>query len=231
MPGVENKHVESEGVEDEELEEDMEGPVFGEGGIPVCALYNPDNLPVLEDYVREQMLNNTFDRTANLAVLKLYQFTPSYTNTSVVVSILALSLGNLPDPDLTSPSRCHFAQFWELLDADTSDDTPEEEQLHLLRDFPEFDTSIRKFISSTLASAYHSISVELLQVYLNLDGEDLADWISVIGRRLIQKIPGLWISRVRLGWEVVAPKPVIVQENIRFEQLTKIIGVGRLNAV
>ncbi|KAJ3109470.1 Eukaryotic translation initiation factor 3 subunit K [Phlyctochytrium bullatum] len=211
--------------------------------------YNPENLPALEEYVRDQMANNTTDRTANLAVLKLYQFNPNLTNISVVVSILALSLAALPDPDfnlslcllseeiISDPSvakliemqhlleHCQFEQFWQLFESESAAaEDGEDDRLNLLRDYPEFDTCIRKFISSTLASAYHSISVPLLQVYLNLEGEDLADWITVIGASFNHENAGL----VDFPSSKETVKPVVVQETIRFEQLTKIIGVGRL---
>ncbi|KAJ3106251.1 hypothetical protein HDU97_006702 [Phlyctochytrium planicorne] len=214
--------------------------------------YNPENLPILEDYVREQMINNTIDRTANLAVLKLYQFNPTLTNISVVVSILALALSALPDPDFNLSlcllseeiindsgvgkliemqhllERCQFQQFWETLDAEVAAaDEGEEGRLNLLRDYPEFDTCIRKFISTTLAAAYNSISVDLLQTYLNLEGEDLADWLSVIGASFNSENVGLVDFPTS---KETQSKPVIVQESIRFEQLTKIIGVGRLSS-
>ncbi|KAJ3215080.1 hypothetical protein HDU67_000860 [Dinochytrium kinnereticum] len=276
MPGVNQVDIDGENdtvLRDEEIdqeEEEEESAMAGEFGVSLPSVpcppdrpenihsivetvdrYNPENLPMLEDYVREQMLNNTIDRTANLAVLKLYQFNPTLTNIPVVVSILALSLAALPDPDvnlslcllseeiLKEPAverlvemqhlleRCQFQQFWEVLDSETAAaDEGEEGRLNLLRDYPEFDTCIRKFISSTLASAYHSISVSLLQVYLNLEGEDLADWISVIGATFNSESSDL--VDFPTAKESVT-KPIIVQENIRFEQLTKIIGVGRLS--
>lgn len=34
--------------------------------------YNPENVPVLEDYLSQQCSNDTYDLEANLALLKLY---------------------------------------------------------------------------------------------------------------------------------------------------------------
>ncbi|KAJ3333997.1 hypothetical protein HDU76_013644 [Blyttiomyces sp. JEL0837] len=186
--------------------------------------YNPDNLPLLEDYVREQMLNNTIDKTANLAVLKLYQFNPEVTNTSIIISILALALASLPDPDFNLSlcmlneetmelpgvirllnmqnllESCQFKQFWEI---------------------------IRKFISATLAATYQTISLQLLQECLNLEGEDLADWVKLIDCTVNAEDASL-IDFPQTKENQT--KPTIVQESVKFEQLTKIIGVGRLTA-
>ncbi|KAJ3191696.1 hypothetical protein HK101_007490 [Irineochytrium annulatum] len=209
--------------------------------------YNTDNLVALEEYVREQMHNNTIDRTANLAVLKLYQFNPDKTNVLVVTSILALALAALPDPDfnlclclltedvLNEPAvarliemqhlleHCRFERFWQMLEEDEAQGGDDEDRLDILRDYPEFDTRVRRFISSTLASSYQSISLPTLQRCLNLDGEDLADWISVIGATVNGEQSHLIdfpVSRDNQS------KPVIVQETIKFEQLTKLIGAS-----
>ena len=101
--------------------------------------YNPENIKTLEHYVdlqaREKgydLLQKYFvfvtkifryDLEANLALLKLYQFNPTYNNLTVVVQILLKSLTNLPhtdfvlckcllsqevleEPQVTSSSRC-----------------------------------------------------------------------------------------------------------------------------
>ncbi|KAI9360007.1 armadillo-type protein [Zopfochytrium polystomum] len=220
--------------------------------------YNPENLPILEDYVRDQMLNNTIDRTANLAVLKLYQFNPDLTNISIVISILALALANLPDPDfnlalcqlnevvMDHPSvahlvkmqhlleSCQFKQFWEALEEDV--DVPEADgdepvitPKTLLEEFPEFDTRVRRFISSTLAETYQTIPLSLLSTCLNYDmqddAEDLADWLKVIGCTVNSEDSSLFDFPVK---RETFNRPSVAQENVRFEQLTKIIGAGRL---
>lgn len=41
--------------------------------------YNPENVPVLEDYLSQQCSNDTYDLEANLALLKLYADWESYT--------------------------------------------------------------------------------------------------------------------------------------------------------
>ncbi|KAJ3030180.1 Eukaryotic translation initiation factor 3 subunit K, partial [Rhizophlyctis rosea] len=63
--------------------------------------YNPQNIPTLEAYIQsmQSAKTYTYDRDALLAVLKLYQFNPSYANLDVIASILTLALSALPDPD------------------------------------------------------------------------------------------------------------------------------------
>merc|ERR1712168_1367503 len=61
--------------------------------------YNPENLGPLEDYVHLQVYENFYDLDANLAVLKLYQFNPAYSQTTITAQILLKALMNLPNSD------------------------------------------------------------------------------------------------------------------------------------
>lgn len=63
--------------------------------------YNPINIPRLEEYVHLQLDEGFYDRDANLAILKLYQFNPGVSTKSLdtTIEILIKSLTALPDPD------------------------------------------------------------------------------------------------------------------------------------
>ena len=61
--------------------------------------YNPDNIPVLEEYVQKQIEENKYNLDANLALLKLYQFNPNHFQTLVTAHILLKALTNLPHSD------------------------------------------------------------------------------------------------------------------------------------
>ena len=61
--------------------------------------YNPENMSTLENYVRLQALENTYDLEANLALLKLYQFNPGTYKTDIACLILLKALTNLPNTD------------------------------------------------------------------------------------------------------------------------------------
>ena len=50
--------------------------------------YNPEHLSTLEAYVNAQAQEVTYDLEANLTVLKLYQFNPTYYNAFSVGQIL-----------------------------------------------------------------------------------------------------------------------------------------------
>jgi translation initiation factor 3 subunit K len=61
--------------------------------------YDANIIPELEKYVKHQIETNSYDLEANLALLKLYQFNPEKTNTSVVSQILIKAMMNLPSSD------------------------------------------------------------------------------------------------------------------------------------
>ena len=71
--------------------------------------YNPENIKTLEHYVDLQAREKGYDLEANLALLKLYQFNPTYSNLQVVVQILLKSLTNLPHTDFVL-CKCLLSQ-------------------------------------------------------------------------------------------------------------------------
>ena len=98
--------------------------------------YNPENISILERYVEMQSKEHGYDLEANLALLKLYQFNPSYFSIQTVAQILLKALTNLPHSDfvqcksllsqenLSEPvivnikflsdllEKCKFKEFW-----------------------------------------------------------------------------------------------------------------------
>merc|ERR1711915_713201 len=107
-----------------------------------------------------------YDLEANLALLKLYQFNPTYSNLGVIVQILLKSLTNLPhtdfvlckcllsqevleDPQITNIlyladllEMCQFKVFWERIH-DRSD---------MIASVSGFEDSIRRFVCHVIAS-------------------------------------------------------------------------------
>jgi translation initiation factor 3 subunit K len=61
--------------------------------------YNPDNIPILEEYVQYQINERQYNLDANLALLKLYQFNPNHFQTLVTAHVLLKALTNLPRSD------------------------------------------------------------------------------------------------------------------------------------
>ncbi|KAI8925357.1 armadillo-type protein [Entophlyctis helioformis] len=205
--------------------------------------YNPQNIPILEDYVTSQIKSSCpYDRTAVLALLKLYQFNPQDANLDFVGCILALALGALPGPDfnlclymlrdewLAEPIIAHlvqlhqlleqarFADFWKYLDAEDA-----------VRDFTDayrlFETNVRDFIAQTLSITYQSIALDRLEEMLDLSGEDLGDWIRSREDWVINADDESLIDLPVTEWNHA--KSIVVQEDIRFEQLAKILGRSR----
>ncbi len=83
--------------------------------------YNPDNIPLLEEYVQYQIEEKKYNLDANLALLKLYQFNPNHFQTLVTAHILLKALTNLPHSDfllckcLIENSRVSiFLFFWKI---------------------------------------------------------------------------------------------------------------------
>jgi len=154
--------------------------------------YNPENLSVLEKYVTIQAKENTYDLEANLAVLKLYQFNPSFYQTGITVQILLKALTNLPYTDfnlcksLLEGNRmedesvmrvmelsdlletCQFSLFWKTLEED-----PE-----FVAAVTGFADSIRKFICHVIGISFQSVDRSSLAEQLgNISDNDLKSWI------------------------------------------------------
>nr|CAG4641146.1 EOG090X0BWZ [Eulimnadia texana] len=155
--------------------------------------YNPENLQKLERYIELQAKENTYDLEANLSVLRLYQFGPTYYRSDVVATILLKALTNLPHTDfvlckclitqdrLEEPSiqrvvkladmleTCKFKQFWEEL-AKSRD---------LVSPVTNFEDSVRQFICHVVKITYQTIDSSILKEYLGLVADQaLKTWIA-----------------------------------------------------
>ncbi|KAI9340843.1 armadillo-type protein [Obelidium mucronatum] len=219
--------------------------------------YNQANLPVLQQYVNDQMKSNSIDGQANLAILKLYQFNPSLSNIATISAILTLALASLPDPDfnlclcLLSPEviqnkhivpiielqqlleTCNFKEFWGRLESfklpsydvkELKNGGPVKKVVDV---FPQFSSRIRNYVTSTLAITYQQISLAQFKEYIHLDKAELNEWIEQAGCSFSQDDASL-IDFPLINENL--PKPALVKENIRFEQLTKIIGVSKISS-
>jgi translation initiation factor 3 subunit K len=63
------------------------------------ACYNPESIPFLENYVKQQVEQQSYNLEANLALLRLYRFHPERENAEIVSVILALALTQYPGKD------------------------------------------------------------------------------------------------------------------------------------
>ncbi|XP_078590186.1 eukaryotic translation initiation factor 3 subunit K-like [Branchiostoma floridae x Branchiostoma japonicum] len=160
--------------------------------------YNPENLATLERYVDLQCKENTYDLEANLAVLKLYQFNPTYYQTAVTAQILMKALTNLPHSDFTLCKclvdqvhqeeemitrvtfladlleTCQFKNFWKEIAL-----TPE-----VIEGVSGFEDSVRKFICHVVSITYQRIDKQtLLELLGDIDDQQLKQWMNKYGWR------------------------------------------------
>ncbi|KAH6570392.1 hypothetical protein BASA82_000895 [Batrachochytrium salamandrivorans] len=205
--------------------------------------YNPQNMPILEEYVTTQLKTNNYDRTACLALLKLYQLNHADCNVYVVASVLALALGVLPESDFTlclcllreewlaDPLIAHlvymhdlleqarFAEFWKYLEE-------EESVRDFTSDYSLFDDNVREFIAQTLSITYQTIAIVCLEEMLDLTDDDLADWVKMREGWTVNTEDDSLIDLPITSWNQA--KEVVMQEDVKFEQLGKLLGRSRL---
>ncbi|XP_020893160.1 eukaryotic translation initiation factor 3 subunit K [Exaiptasia diaphana] len=154
--------------------------------------YNPENLGALEDYVHIQVDENFYDLDANLAVLKLYQFNPAYSQTTITAQILLKALMNLPnsdfimcrcviddsiqqDPTIQKVVRladlletCSFVEAWKFIG----------EEPGIIDGVKGFSEAIRKYVSYVIEITYQTIDVNLVTELLGgLQGSSLQEWM------------------------------------------------------
>jgi len=194
--------------------------------------YNPANLKALEEQVGVQCQSGSYDLNANLSALKLYQFFPAHTNVEIISKILLKALTRFPDSDFTlclsllneqnlneepikkvlalsdALETANFVQIWTLL----------KESGDLIAPVTGFVDSIRKCISTTIAITHQTILVTHLQKYFNADDTLIKQLVQSLGWTMEGEI-----VKIPLNTENQA-RPHLYQENIKFEQLTKIIA-------
>jgi len=160
--------------------------------------YNPDNQPILEEYVMQQVREGSYDLDANMALLKLYQFYPNSTRNEIILSVLLKGMMVLPEPhfvmykslvvSLTDEDmdknlrrafeihkileQCRFARFWEELQAEHD----------MIVEFHGFEEAIRIYICGVIQNSFQRLSRDNLKEYLGLtkDG-DLNEWMDRYG--------------------------------------------------
>ncbi|XP_013786716.1 eukaryotic translation initiation factor 3 subunit K-like [Limulus polyphemus] len=183
--------------------------------------YNPENLATLERYVDIQARENAYDLEANLAVLKLYQFNPTYFQTSVAVQILLKALTNLPHTDFVLCKclidslhlekipiqqimflhdlleMCQFKEFWKEITKN-----PE-----IISGITGFEDSIRKFICHVVNITFQRIEKTVLSELLGgLSENQLKQWMN------------------KYGWTDVEDGHVFItnqEENIKTKKITE----------
>ncbi|RUS22624.1 armadillo-type protein [Endogone sp. FLAS-F59071] len=197
--------------------------------------YNPENVSILEEYLAAQCHTEDYDLMANLAILKLYQFNLQLTRERVILNILVKALTAIPEPDfnlclylLTEQmvadepiqklmilqqllEEARYKKFWEVYESDGLYN-------ELTSEVEGFTGAIRKVIANVVNMTYQTISSDLLKSYLNLDGETYQSFLSSYGWSDVEGVVTIPVNKHNEA------KTVVIRENIKFEQLTKVIG-------
>ena len=148
------------------------------------------NIPheLLEAFVDEQVNTGTYHMKANLALLKIYQFSPEIRNLDYCAKILIKALSHPSDfvsymyllPEnvqcaepvstLSSLSTllegCKFSQFWEQVRSQGS-------TIPAMKSFPTFNVDVQSHIAGVIASTYQNVPVSVVgdSMQFGSDGE------------------------------------------------------------
>ena len=149
--------------------------------------YNPEAVPPMEQYVDQQIASKTFDLSTNLVLLRMYQFFPERTNSTVLVKVLVKALTQLPGNDfalrvhlvphhfqleepIANPKNLaelaetmRFKDFWEAAS----------KCRNLWESIPGFEECIRKFALHAVGLTFSRINKKRLGEILSLTGGEL----------------------------------------------------------
>ena len=209
--------------------------------------YNPENIKVFSDYVTTQCGDGTVDIVANLALLKLYQFNIHELKEDVIIRVLTKALLSFytadfstalhllppyvtttaePETDSLSDQCQRLLHLYTLLDSARysefwSEFEKDDTYADLVADVVGFEDEVRLSIAKTVRMTFKKISVQVFQDWSNLSSDlKFSEWITS-----------------KLGWtidksknQVIVPlnkdndaKPVVTSEQVRFEQLSRLI--------
>ncbi|XP_022842511.1 eukaryotic translation initiation factor 3 subunit K-like [Olea europaea var. sylvestris] len=153
--------------------------------------YNPDILPDLENYVNEQVSSQTYSLSANLCLLRLYQFEPERMSTQIVARILIKALMAMPAPDFSLclfliPERvqmeeqfktlivlshyletARFRQFWDEA----------AKSRHMVDAVPGFEQAVQAYAIHVLQLTYQRVPRSVLAEAINIEGLSLDKFI------------------------------------------------------
>ncbi|ANB14232.1 hypothetical protein AWJ20_5193 [Sugiyamaella lignohabitans] len=206
--------------------------------------YNSESIPVLEAYVTKQASEGFNDIAANLALLKHYQFSVRAAKDDIILSVLSMALVKFYTSDFTSalhllPSfvltlenppndslaqqtqklyhlytlldSARYTEFWSTFESDDS-------YADIVADVSGFEDELRLSIAKTVEVSSKQIAVPVFQDWSNLSESKFTKWIEDTLH---------WVIKDKSVIVPVNkdndPKVTITTENIRFDQLSRII--------
>jgi translation initiation factor 3 subunit K len=107
--------------------------------------------------------------------------------------------------------QSRYAKFWETYKSDTANE-------QLVSEVRGFSRAIRSIVARVVSMTHQQIASSLLEAYLDLSGEDFAAFVKEQNWELKGDIVQIPVNKDNEA------KTVVIRENIKFEQLTKVIG-------
>lgn len=165
----------------------MPGASFSIDQLVAVNAYNPDILPELEQYVREQVSQRTYNLDANLALLRFYQCEPRRVNMQILTNVAIKSLMALPAVDY---NLCMFlipeklqqeeplvtiATWAQLLETARFSDFWNEaaRSRDLVESVPGFEEAIQNYAVHVLSISYRKVPRHVLAEAVNINGPSL----------------------------------------------------------
>lgn len=107
--------------------------------------------------------------------------------------------------------QSRYAKFWETFNSDSTNQ-------QLVSDVRGFNNAIRNIVTRIVCMTHQQISASLLQSYLDLQGDDFTSYVKEQGWDIKGNTVHIPVNKDNEA------KTVVIRENIKFEQLTKVIG-------
>lgn len=191
--------------------------------------YNPENLNILENYLNQQCESGQYDCEANLAILKLYQFNPQLAKEPVIVKVLVKALTAIPAPDfslclylLTEQANLEslkkLTELQQILEQARYTKFWQSDLAQWTSVVPNFESEIRQVIARVISMSYQTVNTSTLSGYIGLTGDAFDKFCT---SQQWQKNGDVVQIPINKGNEA---KTVVIRENIKFDQLTKVIG-------
>lgn len=196
--------------------------------------FNPNNMPLWEDYLDAQIEENRYDAPALLTFMKLYQLNPDKYKPEIVAKILLKTLMALPKSDivlakclidqmkadLENPplsdvmelgdllESCQFKKVWVMLTA----------KPQVIEGVTGFTEAVREFVCHVVNITYQSIKKDMLISLLgNLTDNELNEIIKKQGWELK---PDGYVNTANPESKV---KTKNIQEKVEFQDIRDIL--------
>ncbi|XP_037950414.1 eukaryotic translation initiation factor 3 subunit K-like [Teleopsis dalmanni] len=194
--------------------------------------YNPANKEFLEQYVKKQASDESYNLEAYLALLQLYKFYPHLVNHDISYTILLKCLTKMPRPDfsiakaLLLPQQMNDLTVRVILDMSEfleSADFPAFWQLAyelpaMFCNIKGFFDAIRRYICYLVDLTFNKINKSTLNLLLgNIEDAEIIEWVRLYNWKQVDDF-------VLIENEVSQNKNRVIQENIDMENVIALLA-------